>query len=272
MPVVLVEVGGVARSGHEYDDRTGVAYEYPAGRYERWIKTGERFVYQVPGKGYIGSGLIGEIRTSSDSDRLVCDVLSVRIFDEPAPLKDGDGRYYEADTTHWRDKVYWGQGVRPLTEERFHAILAAAGVAVGPDPDPVSSAYADPATARLVEEYSVAVATTAMSEKYGARATVMARNNPGFDILIGTPSSPDRFIEVKGTQAAEPIFFMSEGERQFSLRNAARYTLFVVSGINLGKRTHSHETTREGAVEGDGFELRPSQWRGRIKAPSKNSI
>jgi hypothetical protein len=53
MPVVLVEVGGVARSGHLYGDRTGIEYEYPGGRYEAWIQPGERFVYQVPRVGYV---------------------------------------------------------------------------------------------------------------------------------------------------------------------------------------------------------------------------
>lgn len=264
MPVVLVEVGGVARSGHLYGDRTGVEYEYPSGRYESWIQPGERFVYQKPGKGYIGCGVVGEIRGSHQPGRLICDVLSVRLFEKPVSLKDAVGTYYEADTSYWKDKVYWGQGVRPLTDARFDAIVAAAGASPAPCPDPAPSTYADPSTARAVEDYSVAAAVDAMAERFGQQPVVMPRNNPGFDLRVGPEECPIRYVEVKGTQTAGPVFFMSEGERQFSIRNSALYTLVVVSGIDLATASHGSISVRDGAVAGKDVELRPTQWRGQL--------
>ena len=152
MPVVLMTVEGQTRSGHTYDDRTGVSYEYPSGRYERWIQTGDRFVYQRPRAGYTGCGIVGEIGVSATAGRLVCDVLSVVSFDKPVPLKDVSGKYYEADTKFWKDRVYWGQGVRPLADARFDEILAVTG-----HTQPAPSGYASPAVARAVEDYSIRV-------------------------------------------------------------------------------------------------------------------
>jgi hypothetical protein len=264
MPVVLVEVGGIARSGHLYGDRTGIEYEYPAGRYESRITTGDRFVYQVPRVGYVGSGIIGEITASASAGRLVCEVHSVRFFDEPVGLKDRKGNYFEADPTYWRDKVYWGQGVRPLSDERFDAIMAAAGSAPIPDPDPTAPSYADNESAKEVEELSVKAAVAAMAERFESQIQVMPHANPGFDLRVGPENAPIRFVEVKGTQSAEPVFFMSEGERLFSIRNSAKYSLVVVAGIDVDAGTYTTLMTRDGALAGDGVDLRPTQWRGRL--------
>lgn len=265
MPVVLFEAGGVARSGHLYGDRTGVEYEYPAGRYESWIQRGDRFVYSVPRGGYVGCGIIGEIRPSNDPGRLICQVLSVRFFDAPVPLKNPDGEYYEADPTYWRDKVYFGQGVRPLSEARFDAIVAAAGITATPDPDPVAPSYADPKTAHQVEEISVKAAVKAMSDRFDTDVEVMPHNNPGFDLRVGPHYAPIRYVEVKGTQSAAPVFFMSDGEREFSIRNAADYTLVVVTGVNVSAETHIGVMIRDGALSGADVEMQPSQWRGRLQ-------
>jgi hypothetical protein len=264
VPVVLVEVGGVARSGHLYGDRTGIEYEYPAGRYEGWIHRGDRFVYQVPRVGYVGVGIIGDTRPSSTVGRLICRVLSVRLFKQPVSLRDHAGTYYEADPTFWKDKVYWGQGVRPLTDQRFDAIVAAAGVSMTADPDPVAPSYADPQAIQKVEQVSVAVAVTAMQERFGTDVEVMPRNNPGFDLRVGPATAPVRYVEVKGTQSAIPSFFMSDGEREFSIRNSSKYTLVVVSGINIEAETHASVSIRDGALEGSDVEMQPSQWRGRL--------
>lgn len=263
MPVVLVEVGGVSRSGHLYGDRTGIEYEYPAGRYESWIQRGDRFVYQVPRVGYVGCGIIGEIKQSSTVGRLVCKVLAYRPFGDPVSLKDGTGNYYEADPTYWRDKVYWGQGVRQLSDQRFDAILAASSVAPT-TPDPLAPSYANSKTAQRVEEISVVAAVAATQDRFDEVVRVMPHNNPGFDLRVGPEASPIRFVEVKGTQSAAPVFLMSDGEREFSIRNSARYTLIVVSGVNVDTGTHASISTRDGALTGDDVEMQPIQWRGRL--------
>ena len=266
MPVVLVEVGGVARSGHHYSDRTGLEYEYPGRRYDRLISSGERFVYQVPRVGYTGCGVIGDIRPSLEDGRLVCDVQSVDLFEAPVGLKDSTGHYFEADTRYWRDRIYWGQGVRPLSDSRFERILAVADHSSHAD-TPVATkrtAYADSKTALAVEDYSVAVADAIVQQRFGLPTKVMPRTNPGFDIRVGSPEDPVWFVEVKGTQSAEPVFFISEGERLFSMRNALKYSLIVVSGINLKDGSHGRVVFRDGAVNGSDFDLRTTQWRGQV--------
>jgi hypothetical protein len=271
MPVVLVEVGGVARSGHEYGDRTGVEYEYPAGRYERLIQTGDRFVYQKPRVGYIGCGIIGAIRRSAISGRLKCDVLAVEMFPYPVGLRDDFGAYWEADQAFWRDKVYWGQGVRPLSEQRLEGIVATAGALAREMTGRPMSPYADPVAARALEDYSVQVAVAAMIERFREPVVAMPRNNPGFDLRVGNPRDPTRFIEVKASRSPDPLFFMSDGERRFSLSNASRYTLVVVSGIDLAERRHGGLLQHDGAVDGPSFELSAHQWRGRVLPGSSST-
>lgn len=266
--MVLVEVGGVARSGHEYDDRTGVSYEYPAGRYERLIQPGVRFVYQVPGSGYVGCGIIGQVNDASTPGRLQCEVLAVRMFAEPVPLKSSSGSYHEADTAYWRGKVYWGQGVRPLSDLRYAEIVALSDVAYEIVPAPTASGYASPVDADRVERYSVGIAAEVMSRRFNESVTAMHHNNPGFDLLVGSLDAPVRFVEVKGTRSLEPVFLMSEGERSFSVRNAPLYTLVVVTGVDLQSDSHVDVVVHDGEVAGSMFSLRPTQWRGRVLGPS----
>jgi hypothetical protein len=94
----------------------------------------------------------------------------------------------------------------------------------------------------------------------------MPRNNPGFDIRVGPAGAENWYYEVKGTQASDPLFFMSEGERKFSLREARRYTLLVVVGIDLRNGTHGSIVRRDGEVGGADVELETAQWRGRLLA------
>lgn len=89
MAVVLATTSGNTRSGLSYDDRTGVSYEYPSGKYEKYIVPGERFVYQRVGGGYIGCGVIGAITASTSPDRLVCEILDYQPFAAEVSLKRG---------------------------------------------------------------------------------------------------------------------------------------------------------------------------------------
>ena len=72
--------------------------------------------------------------------------------------------------------------------------------------------------------------------------------------------------EVKGTRASDTLFFMSEGERKFSLRQASRYTLLVVVGIDLRNATCGSIVRRDGEVGGADVGLETAQWRGRLLA------
>jgi hypothetical protein len=277
MPVVLVTAEGAPRAGYTYDDRTGISYEYPSGRYERWIMTGERFLYHRPGVGYTGSGVIGPINPSATAGRWVCDVLDYKPFDVPVSIKRSDGTYFEADTTHWAGPVYWAQGVRPLSEGPFDAVLdqAATKSLPGEGKFPAGNqatsnkgpggGYASAAVADAVDAYAMQAAMLHVAEQWpGLVVTKMPKNNPGFDIRVGLPADEVQYVEVKGTQASEPLFWMSEGERQFSIREAHRYQLVVIVGIDLKAVSHSNIVVHSGAVGGPQINLQASQWRGKV--------
>jgi hypothetical protein len=278
MPVVLTTAPGVRRSGHVYDDKTGIAYEFPGGRYERWIETGERFLYCEPKKGYFGCGVIGVVKESGQAGRRIAEILSYEPFPAHVSIVSQPGSYYEEDPTYWKGPVYWAQGVRPISDETLEAILTSAEattpqtVTAGPAsaPSPTKPAkpraeYASPEIAKAVELYSVArVMARLQGEFPEADVHEMPRNNPGFDIRVGPVDHPLLYVEVKGTQSAEPVFFLSEGERSFSCHNADRYRLEVVVGVDLKLETHQATHTRLGAIAPQDCSLKPTQWRGSL--------
>lgn len=71
-------------------------------------------------------------------------------------------------------------------------------------------------------------------------------------------------MEVKGTQAADPLFFMSDGEREFPIRNASKYQFFVVAGIDLQQKTHVEVHRRHGAIADTAASMKASQCKGRL--------
>lgn len=98
----------------------------------------------------------------------------------------------------------------------------------------------------------------------GSLLAEMPHSNPGFDIAVGEVADPTLYVEVKGTQTAESSFFLSEGERKFSVAHSERYLLVVISGINL-KSGAFHLRYHGGAVAGEAFDLQATQWRGLLK-------
>jgi hypothetical protein len=267
MPVVLFSEEGDTETARAYDDRTGISYEFPEGRYEAWVRPGEEFVYIFRGLGYVGAGVIGDIRKSTTSGRLICDILDFKRFLEPVPLRRPDGHYWEADLSTGRTTVYWAQGVRPLNQEACDGIVTAGrsipNVEVGVSSPQTNYPSSDVAMA--VDVYAMKAAMSWAESTYPTHSvTEMPKNNPGFDILIHDLGGPHRYVEVKGTQANEPLFFISEGERKFSGAHAANYTLVAISGINLKSQEHSGLTTRDGEVTVTGCDLQPRQWSGRI--------
>lgn len=265
MPVVLTTADGREQAGYTYDDRTGVSYEYPAGKYEHYIAEGEPFVYHKQGIGYVGSGVIGSISPSATAGRLVCRVLDYRPFSVPVPIKNPQGSYYEADRRFWSTgNVYWAQGVRPLSTEQLENI-----VRTPPSDDdsvpPALGAYASPDTALAVDRYAMDAALAwCRTEWPGVEVQRMPHNNPGYDIRIGVIDAVVCLVEVKGTQSREPLFWLSEGERIFSETHADRYRLIVVTGIAVAQQSHIGIQVHRGALGGEGVELQPAQWRGRL--------
>lgn len=197
------------------------------------------------------------------------------------PLKNANGEYFEADPNVWTNgRVYWAQGVRRILEDRYDLIL---GAALAAAPTPAASVetrgagrarpaigargYASPAVSVAVDAYAMSAAMGRVASLWPIHSIEqMPRNNPGFDIRVGQAGAEDWYYEVKGTQASEPLFFMSEGERKFSFREASRYTLLVVVGIDLRNGIHASIVRRDGEVGGADVELETALWRGRLLA------
>jgi hypothetical protein len=156
-----------SESGLEYDDRTGVSYEFPASRYRQLVQSGERFVYyrgrrrsdgtrqpQV----YFGTGVVGDIAPSVRAGRLVCEVLDFHEFVEPVPFRRTDGSYLEPGG---RRSGYFQPGVRVIPEAVFEDILRSAEQLVPAPPQALDSAvsatpgYASQETLRAVEWFAV---------------------------------------------------------------------------------------------------------------------
>lgn len=290
MPIVLTE-NEATESGITYEDKTGISYEYPP-MYRKLIQPGERFVYYRGRKRksggrhpqvYFGSGVVGEILTpASGALRLTCRILDYRPFLTPIPFKSGKG-YLETEGSR---RGYYQRGARRISEAEFDAILEAAEVveeselatrplpAAGPViPREVLGrpAYASPETLRLIEDFAVKAAVNEIERRYpGAAIRVLPRNNPGFDIEVST-SNAVLYVEVKGTGRAAVQFFATEGELEFSRRNASHYRLIVVYRINLTQGSFKVHWS-EGAISHDaGFSLQPVQWACEVIDPAARS-
>lgn len=259
----------------EYEDVPYVSYEYPT-RYRRRVTSGTRFIYyrgrrrseggrqpQV----YLGTGIVGEIRPSRVENRLVCEVLDGTTFPEPVSFKDENGRHLEPGGA---TRGYYQPGVRKISESVYLEIVSRANV----EPTAGSSSstatarntggrggtYASSEVAQEVERQSRRIAKEYLLDRLpGVEIMEMPTNNPGFDLETNRLGS--RYIEVKGTQAPVPRFFLSEGERQFGAAHQGDYLLVVVFGMDLAEETHQGIETARGPI-GSTQRLEPTQWRG----------
>ena len=128
MPLVFASSEATA-SGHSYDDRTGVSYEYPS-RYRKLIQEGESFVYyrgrRKAGGGiqpqvYFGMGTVGLIREDAkDPHHLQCAIVNYVQFPTPVPFRAEDGSPLEASGDR---RGYYQPGVRRITDEEFNEIV-----------------------------------------------------------------------------------------------------------------------------------------------------
>jgi hypothetical protein len=258
-------------SGVVYTDVPFMSYEYPP-TYRALVTPGERFVYyrgrqQADGGSqkqvYLGTGIISNCRPSHNGDRLVCDVLDGHEFDAPLFFRDASNNHFEpggARRGHFHSSVRW------IDDATFARILSAADAAPMPAPTRLPAPagvghgmYATPHIAREVKLLSRRVAAAMLADRYGCRVTAMPLNNPGFDLQL--EGGPLRYVTVCGTQAPEPRFMLSEGERMFAREHAAEYGFVVVYGINLQRGTHRKPVLQTGAIEHYAT-LAPTQWSG----------
>ncbi|MHB1576737.1 MAG: protein NO VEIN domain-containing protein [Candidatus Dormibacteria bacterium] len=217
---------------------------------------------------YLGVGIVGPVRKSPlNPDRWLCDIEDWRPFAEPLRFKDSVGGYYEPGGA--QGGLYWRQGVQLISESTFLRILRDADACppfASPDPTKEASAHESDACygsadlVAAVDQYAIEAAQVVIRQRWpGSQVVVQPHNNPGYDILLGTLDSPERFVEVKGTTLPLPHFFLSEGERQFSRAHASTYTILVIYAIDL--QSQAHKVFRwDGAIAADQFELTARQW------------
>lgn len=281
MPLVLTQ-NDATESGHVYADELGVEYEYPV-MYRNLVRTGEPFVYyrgrrrrdgSLQPQVYLGAGVVGRIRPSSNSGLLLCDVEDFEEFRPPVPFKL-DGKHIEplGKVPASSAGLYFRRGVRAIDDGTFATILAATeaeDTAAGIRRHAGRVPWASPETAHLVDEIAMEIAADQLASTHDHHILrKMPHNNPGYDIRVEGAVGEVRYVEVKGTTHALPHFFMSEGERLFSREHDENYSLLVVHDIDLKARTGT-TTVYDGAVDNAGFELRPVVWEGVLAAAAPN--
>lgn len=276
---LVLAMNDSSESSIEYADVPYVSYEYPA-RYRKRIRPGRRFVYyrgrRRSGGGrqpqvYLGYGIVGDIRESRTSGRLVCEILDGWEFPEPLPFKDGDGHHLEPGGAR---SGYFQQGVREIPEAVYQRILDRGGsttveerivsraTPVGGGENEGSAGYASTEVAQETERQSRRMVAEFLRRAIpGVEIREMATNNPGFD--LETTDAQCRFVEVKGTSKPVPVFFLSEGERRFGVEHPAAYLLAVVYGMDLARETYEGIEFARAPLE-PGELLRPSRWAGRL--------
>lgn len=275
VPVVFV-ANKVSQREQGYRDLLDQTYEYPNSWRQR-VREGDRFLYYRGTKdggpaGYFGTGLVGPIGDSDLPGRKRCEVLDVVLFDDLVPLKDPDsGEYHEPPGVN---QLGFQQGVRVIASGTYARILELAA-APPMDPSagnksPSSLGYpGDPAARTASELYAVDRVLERLQQEFPAEPIdVMPRNNPGFDIQVRHGDL--LYVEVKGTVGKDIAFFMSEGERRFSVDQADRYRLYVVYDIHLTDLTHK-VFVHQGAVSHHAFTIEPRQYR-MLATPAAQDI
>jgi hypothetical protein len=257
VPLILTANESSEHERH-YGNVLDVEYEYPA-QYRKRIEAGEQFIYyrgtSSSEPGYFATGIIGAIRPSRTAGRIVCEVVDVSFFDEPVPLKDKvTGEYFEEVGPN---RVSMRQGVRRIEAWRAAQILRLADEQVR-DVKGTSGFAWDQAHQEAVFRYSTDVVLDLLRHQKPLAVTELPKNNPGFDILVDGGSHT--YVEVKGTSSPDIGFFVSEGERAFSVAHASEYATYVVFDIDLIARTHQ-VALFPGSIPPPGLSLEPIQYR-----------
>ena len=124
----------------EYSDEVFATYHYPA-RYKNQIHEGDTFVYYQGNRFvkeqryYFGSGTIGKISTS-DGENYYAELINGQKFNNNVPIYLPDGKYVEQlgyATVRKSPIPPWQSSIRPLSQQAFDYIIAAAGILLKPE-------------------------------------------------------------------------------------------------------------------------------------------
>lgn len=264
MPLIFA-TGAPTASGHAYEDIYGVQYEFP-DRYKGLVVEGERFLYYRGKRGaptgtgpvYLGDGIVGKVRESTNPGLWVAQVRDVTTFAKPLPFTDPNGNYLETGST---TPSNWTSGVRRTSDEVFSHIVQVGMESSGDGPTGPTGFFADPKHAKEMERYSVDVAMKLLAAEFGAdNVKEMPPGNPGYDIEVATTNGT-LHVEVKGTVMPDPVFHLSEGQRKHGILQGELFRLVVVHGINVGEKSHLVRICR-GDELAEQANLEPASWIG----------
>ena len=272
MPLVFTQ-NEVNLNDLEYADVLGETYEFPA-KYRNLVSPGEQFVYyrgrrRADGASrtpeYFGTGMVGSVFTVGD--RFQCSVTDYEPFDSIVPFKAGDQYREPRANTHKSVGFFFQEGVRRIDQLSFDSICES-GLAPNRKPStPPTKAmpgYPDPAENPVVDEIAMELAMREATSRWPANEIRrMPHNNPGFDIEIRDEAGPIFYVEVKGTRATDPRFFISSGEVAHSVKNADRYSIWIFHSLDIKARTATL-AAHDGAVTKENFDLQPKQYFGRL--------
>ena len=181
-------------------------YEFP-DHYKGLVVEGERFLYyrgkrgapKGTGPAYLGDGIVGEVRESTNPGLWVAQVRDVTTFAEPLPFKDTDGNYFETGST---TPSNWTNGVRRTSDDVFSRIVQSGMNSGDDEPTWPTGFFADAKHAKQMERYSVEVTIKLLAAEFGAsNVKEMPVGNPGYDIEVTTMDGA-LHVEVKGTCVA----------------------------------------------------------------------
>ncbi|WP_085592316.1 HNH endonuclease [Pseudomonas sp. B14(2017)] len=132
MPVVIVE-----NDTSQWEDETGAVYHFPK-RYQAWLAQGTEVIYykgRIKDKAfasvrlsadphYFGKARIGQVYADRRSDKgdLFALIENFTPFEDAVPSKI-DGEYLETIPASHRSN-YWRDGVRPISQSDYDAILS----------------------------------------------------------------------------------------------------------------------------------------------------
>jgi hypothetical protein len=308
--LVLAENEATA-GGFAWKDVTGERYQFPKN-YRNIIRPGRPFIYYSgtrnaaggrKGAHYFGHGLIGDVYPDPDTVHLkmgkwkwLADIVNYTPFNVDVPFRDSEGRYVELGKSVAPAKNYWGIGVRPISKDRYDALLVA-GTGATPAKSISTLGVLSQSAVSLMKVRAPRTDTEAKNAKsFNVRRSGQAKvtgdaaerlffeflkanepdkssrekivwvaregETPGYDIEDRRNPAKPMAYEVKGTTGTMFLNFeLTENEMRAAKALRDRYTIVLVSGC-FGKSPRFEEIANPAALFDTGeIEPVPSAFR-----------
>jgi hypothetical protein len=121
--------------------------------------------------------------------------------------------------------------------------------------------YEIPAVDGDLKEFALLTAVQNLHQRYPhAPIAQQPYDTRGYAVLVGTASQPVAYVNVKATRKLSPCFWLSEGERQFSLEHSLHFLLMNIYAINLESKRY-RVAYHQGAIQPQNCVLVPAYWK-----------